>query len=130
MSVQAQRLTRDLDRCVEVLDNIKGIANDVTSGYDNENLRFAAGKVAHASCVLDGLVTQGRRIDGALASLVSESSSSGGGGRSGGRRATEDKIVYVLSILDGLNVQIHRLDVGETFGVLDEINAKAGRAFL
>jgi hypothetical protein len=36
----------------------------------------------------------------------------------------------MLSVLDGLNAQVNRLDMGETFGVLDEINSKAARALL
>ena len=122
MTVQARRLTRDLDRCVEVLDVIRGDANDITSGYGDERLHTAARNVAHASSVLDGLVIQGRRLEKAVA-LADAAAVAGG-------RATDDRIIYMLSVLDGLNAQVNRLDMGETFGVLDEINSKAARALL
>lgn len=122
MTVQARRLTRDLDRCVEVLDDIRGGANDITSGYGDERLRTAARNVAHASSVLDGLVVQGRRLESAVASADAAAVAGG--------RATDDRIIYMLSVLDGLNAQVNRLDMGETFGVLDEINSKAARALL
>lgn len=122
MTVQARRLTRDLDRCVEVLDDIRGGANDITSGYGDERLRTAARNVAHASSVLDGLVVQGRRLERAVASADAAAVAGG--------RATDDRIIYMLSVLDGLNAQVNRLDMGETFGVLDEINSKAARALL
>ena len=59
--------------------------------------------------MLDGMVKQSRR-------LVAASSAGG---------SADDQIVYLLSVLDGLNAQARRLDVTETFGVLDELNAKA-----
>ena len=124
MTVQARRLTRDLDRCVAVLNGIKDEANDVTSGYvsGDDGLRIAATSISRASCVLDGLVAQGRRLEGAVASADAAAVAGG--------RAVDDKIVYMLSVLDGLNAQVNRLDVGETFGVLDEINARAARSLL
>ncbi|KAL3778292.1 hypothetical protein ACHAW5_002397 [Stephanodiscus triporus] len=124
MTVQARRLTRDLDRCVAVLNGIKDEANDVTSGYvsGDDGLRIAAKSISRASCVLDGLVAQGRRLEGAVASADAAAVAGG--------RAVDDKIVYMLSVLDGLNAQVNRLDVGETFGVLDEINARAARSLL
>lgn len=45
----------------------------------------------------------------------------------GGKKATHDKIVYLLGVLDGLNAQVERLDVDTTFGVLDEVVAEATR---
>jgi len=69
-----------------------------------------------SSSVLDGMVAQSKRLEGA--------SNSGGGAN------TDDEIIYMLSILDGLNSQVRRLDREKTFGVLDEINARASMALL
>ena len=60
------------------------------------------------------MVAQSKRLEGA---------SSGGAN-------TDDEIIYMLSILDGLNSQVRRLDREKTFGMLDEINAKASMALL
>ncbi|KAL9188924.1 hypothetical protein ACHAXT_011414 [Thalassiosira profunda] len=114
MHAQARRLTRDLDESLGVLDAIKTQAKDIT--IEDEKYRLVVGDVSHAASVLDGMVAQSKRLEGA---------SSLGGGVS-----TDDQIIYMLSILDGLNAQVRRLDVGETFGVLDELNAKAARALL
>ena len=81
LCAQAKRLTRDLDTSKEVLNTIKGQANDIT--ISDESYRMIVGDVAHAS-----------------------------------------------SVLDGLNAQVRRLDMEETFGVLDELNAKAAMALL
>ncbi|KAL7531841.1 hypothetical protein ACHAWF_003935, partial [Thalassiosira exigua] len=115
MRAQARRLTRDLDRSREVLDEIKSQADDITIA--DEKYRLVSGDVAHASSVLDGLVAQSKRLEGAASS-------------GGGSAATDDQIIYMLSVLDGLNAQVRRLDMGETFGVLDELNAKAASALL
>jgi len=53
-----------------------------------------------------------------------------GASNSGGGANTDDEIIYMLSILDGLNSQVRRLDREKTFGVLDEINARASMALL
>jgi len=68
------------------------------------------------SSVLDGMVAQSKRLEGA--------SNSGGGAN------TDDEIIYMLSILDGLNSQVRRLDREKTFAILDEVNAKASMALL
>ena len=115
MNAQARRLTRDLDRSLDVLNDIKSQARDIT--ISDESFRLVVGDVAHASSVLDGMVAQSKRLEGALSS----------GGSAG---TTDDQIIYMLSVLDGLNAQVRRLDMEETFGVLDELNAKAARALL
>mmetsp|Transcript_40026 Transcript_40026/g.85215 ORF Transcript_40026/g.85215 Transcript_40026/m.85215 type:complete len:239 (-) Transcript_40026:474-1190(-) len=114
MGAQARRLTRDLDESLSLLDEIKGQAKDIT--INDEKFSLVVGSVAHASSVLDGMAAQSKRLEGAL-SL-------------GGSANTDDQIIYMLSILDGLNAQVRRLDMGETFGVLDELNAKASMALL
>jgi len=115
MNAQARRLTRDLDRSAALLAEINSQANEITIA--DESYRMIVGDVAHAASVLDGLVAQSKRLVGA--------SSQGGSVGS-----TDDQIIYMLSVLDGLNAQVRRLDMGETFGVLDELNAKAARALL
>mmetsp|Transcript_6573 Transcript_6573/g.14862 ORF Transcript_6573/g.14862 Transcript_6573/m.14862 type:complete len:235 (+) Transcript_6573:146-850(+) len=114
MNAQARRLTRDLDNSLALLDDIKGQAKDIT--ISDESYRLVVGDVAHASSVLDGMVAQSKRFEGA---------SSAGGGAS-----TDDQIIYMLSVLDGLNAQVRRLDMEETFGVLDELNGISARALL
>ena len=114
LCAQAKRLTRDLDTSKEVLNAIKGQANDIT--ISDESYRMIVGDVAHASSVLDGMVAQSKRLEGASSA--------------GGSVSTDDQIIYVLSVLDGLNAQVRRLDMEETFGVLDELNAKAAMALL
>lgn len=114
MNAQARRLTRDLDKSLALLNDIKGQAKDIT--ISDESYRLVVGDVAHASSVLDGMVAQSKRFEGA---------SGAGGGAS-----TDDQIIYMLSVLDGLNAQVRRLDMEETFGVLDELNGKAARALL
>ena len=114
MNAQARRLTRDLDKSLDVLADIKSQAKDIT--ISDESFRMIVGDVAHASSVLDGLVAQSKRLEGASSA--------------GGSASTDDQIIYMLSVLDGLNAQVRRLDMEETFGVLDELNAKAARALL
>ncbi len=114
MNAQAKRLTRDLDNSLVVLDSIKSQAKDIT--ISDESFRLIVGDVSHATSVLDGMVTQSKRLVGATSA--------------GGSGSTDDQIIYMLSVLDGLNAQVRRLDMEETFGVLDEINAKAARALL
>mmetsp|Transcript_19197 Transcript_19197/g.29105 ORF Transcript_19197/g.29105 Transcript_19197/m.29105 type:complete len:264 (-) Transcript_19197:375-1166(-) len=118
MSAQAKRLTRDLESSTALLEEIKDQANDIT--INDEKFAIVAGNVAHASSVLDGMVSQSRRLEG-LANR-------GGGG--GGGENPDDEIIYVLGVLDGLNAQVRRLNMGETFGVLDELNAKAAQTLL
>ena len=47
---------------------------------------------------------------------------------------SDEQIVYMLSVLDGLNAQARRLDGGgegeDVFKILDELNAKAVKALL
>ena len=117
MNAQAKRLTRDLDTSLSVLDTIKSQAKEITIA--DEKFDLIVGNVAHASSVLDGMVTQSKRLENASVAY------------SGGSVAnTDDQIIYMLSVLDGLNAQVRRLDEEQTFGVLDEINAKAARALL
>jgi len=99
---------------MDLLNDIKSQADDIT--ISDESYSLVVGDVAHAASVLDGMVAQSKRLEGA--------SSVGGSAR------TDDQIIYMLSVLDGLNAQVRRLDMGETFGVLDELNAKAARALL
>jgi hypothetical protein len=125
MTAQSRRLVRDLDHCAHVLESIiKDDGYDITSGYPNDKLQIVAKNVSHASSVLDGLVVQGRRLERAIVDVVTTTASSSAGG---GGKATDDKIVYLLSVLDGLNAQVERLDIGTTFGVLDEVVAEATR---
>lgn len=116
MNAQAKRLTRDLNSSLDLIATIKDQAKDIT--ISDESYRLVVGDVSHATSVLDGLVAQSKRLEGASAS---------NGGSVGN---TDDQIIYMLSVLDGLNAQVRRLDMGETFGVLDELNAKAARALL
>ena len=46
---------------------------------------------------------------------------------------SDEQIVYMLSVLDGLNAQARRLKNGggeDVFQILDELNAKAAKALL
>lgn len=45
---------------------------------------------------------------------------------------SDEQIVYMLSVLDGLNAQARRLNGGgeDVFKLLDELNAKAAKALL
>jgi len=108
-------LTRDLESSAALLEVIKDQAEDVT--LNDEKFMVVSGNVAHASSVLDGMVGQSRRLEGLEKRGLRE-----------GR--VDDDIIYVLGVLDGLNAQVRRLDVGETFGVLDELNAKAAQTLL
>lgn len=117
MHAQAKRLTSDLDKSKNVLDLVKSQAKEIV--LSDESLGISddvIGGVAHASSVLDGMVTQSKRLEGASAR--------------GGSAYVDDEIIYMLSILDGLNAQVRRLDEEKTFGILDEINGKAARALL
>lgn len=114
IDAQARRLRRDLDRSLALLDEIKGQAKEITIGDEGGGYSLAMKNVAHASSVLEGIVSQSKRLQGVSTAA----------------RSTDDQIIYMLSILDGLNAQVRRLDIGETLGVLDELNAKAATALL
>jgi hypothetical protein len=121
MHAQARRLTRDLSQSRNVLDSIQNQAKEITRA--DENYQNASQKVSHAASVLDGILAQSLRLEGA---------SSWGGGEviTAGSGNTDDQIIYMLSVLDGLNAQVKRLNLEETLGALDEINARAARALL
>eukprot|EP00970_Alexandrium_tamarense_P005376 scaffold874_cov196-Alexandrium_tamarense.AAC.4 len=112
MTTQAKRLVVDLKSASSLYDTVLSQAKLITAS--DETLEVVTRKVAHASSVCDGLVAQSKRLVVAL---------SNGGGSSEDK--TEAQIIYMLSILDGLNSQMKRLDVKGTFGLLDELNAKA-----
>mmetsp|Transcript_26561 Transcript_26561/g.45336 ORF Transcript_26561/g.45336 Transcript_26561/m.45336 type:complete len:229 (+) Transcript_26561:61-747(+) len=115
MAAQAKRLTRDLEGSLALLGDISSQATEIT--ISDESYSLVTGNVAHAASVLDGMVAQSKRLEGASS-------------RGGSIGSTDDQIIYMLSVLDGLNAQVRRLDMDETFGVLDELNAKAARALL
>ena len=124
MHAQARRLTRDISTSRNVLDVIQSQAREITIA--DENFQLASQKVSHAASVLDGILAQSVRLEGA---------SSWGGGEvaaasNSASSSTDDQIIYMLSILDGLNAQVKRLNLDETLGALDEINARAARALL
>ena len=62
--------------------------------------------------------------------MVAQSKRLEGASNSGDTAKTDDEIIYMLSVLDGLNSQVRRLDREKTFGILDEINARASMALL
>jgi hypothetical protein len=117
MNSQAKRLISDLSTSEEILSTIKSQAKSIT--VSDETFREISGDVAHATSVLDGLMTQSKR-------LVSASTADQRG------YSTDEQIVYMLSVLDGLNAQVRRMDgKGEDmFKILDELNAKAAKALL
>ncbi len=103
----------DLKSASSLCDTVLSQAKLITAS--DETLEVVTRKVAHASSVCDGLVAQSKRLVVALSN----------GGGSSSEDKTEAQIIYMLSILDGLNSQMKRLDVKGTFGLLDELNAKA-----
>ncbi len=124
MHAQARRLTRDISQSRNVLDSIQNQAREITRA--DENYQNASQKVSHAASVLDGILAQSLRLEGASSWGGGEVITTGGG-NSGN---TDDQIIYMLSVLDGLNAQVKRLNLEETLGALDEINARAARALL
>ena len=124
MDSQARRLILDLSTSQEILSTIKSQAKQIT--ISDENFASISGSVAHATSVLDGLMSQSKR-------LVSATTKAN---ESNGYYTTEDRIIYMLSVLDGLNAQVRRLDKGKNYGgedvfkILDELNAKAAKALL
>ena len=145
---QSHRLIHELDTISLVLDNINNNAKEITTlkyygssaSGDGEMTvnNFVSNKISHASSTLDGLFTQGKRLENAISSLLLASSEVK---NEIIRRDSDAQIIHLLSILDGLNVQAYRLqyDIGSgsgsgndttIFAVLDEINAKATRALL
>ena len=142
---QSHRLIHELDTISLVLDNINNNAKEITTlkyyGNENNNYEmtnvnnFVSNKISHASSTLDGLFTQGKRLENAITLLIASSQAN-----EIVRRDTDVQIIHLLSILDGLNVQAYRLqyDISGSgsgndntiFAVLDEINAKATRALL
>jgi hypothetical protein len=140
MVSQSHRLIHELDTISLVLDNINNNAKEITTlkyyGNNDEmtnvNNNFVSNKISHASSTLDGLFTQGKRLENAITLLIASSQAN-----EIVRRDTDVQIIHLLSILDGLNVQAYRLqyDISSgndttVFAVLDEINAKATRALL
>ena len=120
MNSQAKRLISDLSTSEEILSTIKSQAKSIT--VSDETFREISGDVAHATSVLDGLMSQSKR-------LVSASTADQRG------YSTDEQIVYMLSVLDGLNAQVRRMDSGrgggeDMFKILDELNAKAAKALL
>ncbi|KAL7460117.1 hypothetical protein ACHAXS_000582 [Conticribra weissflogii] len=107
MNAQARRLIVDLDCSIGVLNKIKSQAKYIANS--EEELSDVVGSVSHAASVLDGLLSQSKR-------LVAASSTGG---------SSDEQIVHMLSVLDGLNAQARRINVNETFNLLDELNAKA-----
>ena len=121
MHAQARRLTRDISQSRSVLDSIQNQAKEITRA--DVNYQNASQKVSHAASVLDGILAQSLRLEGA---------SSWGGGEVAATSSsnTDEQIIYMLSVLDGLNAQVKRLNLEETLGALDEMNARAARALL
>lgn len=120
MNSQAKRLISDLSTSEEILSTIKSQAKSIT--VSDETFREISGDVAHATSVLDGLMSQSKR-------LVSASTADQRG------YSTDEQIVYMLSVLDGLNAQVRRMYSGrgggeDMFKILDELNAKAAKALL
>jgi len=120
MHAQARRLTRDITRSRTVLDTIQSQAKEITRA--DENYKNASSKVSHAASVLDGILAQSIRLEGASSWGGSEVAATNG--------STDEQIIYMLSVLDGLNAQVKRLNLEETLGALDEMNARAARALL
>lgn len=121
MNSQAKRLISDLSTSEEILSTIKSQSKQITIA--DESYRQITYDVSHATSVLDGLMMQSKR-------LVSASKANENG------YSSDEQIVYMLSVLDGLNAQVRRLggkdgSKGEdVFKLLDELNAKAAKALL
>lgn len=112
MNVQAKRLQADLASASELYKTILGQAKLVA--VSEEGFETTVAGVTRASSVLDGVIVQSKR-------LVAASGVASG-------NVTEDRIVFLLSVLDGLNTQVKRLNVRETFGLLDKLNSQAEKA--
>ena len=116
MNAQAKRLIRDLSTSEEILTSIQSQSRQITISTDESYSQLTT-DVAHATSILDGMLSQSKR-------LVSASTANERG------YSSDEQIVYMLSVLDGLNAQARRLEGGEVLGVLDELNSKAARALL
>ena len=112
MNVQAKRLENDLTTASDLYKTIISEARKISVPEDGFEKTVAG--VTRASSVLDGVLVQSKR-------LVTASSGKGGA-------STDEQITYMLSILDGLNTQAKRLNVKETFGLLDQLNSQAEKA--
>lgn len=109
MNVQAKRLQDDLTSASALYKTIIGQAKLIS--VPEESFEKTVAGVTRASSVLDGVLVQSKR-------LVAASSAG----------STDDQIMYMLSVLDGLNTQVKRLNVKETFGLLDKLNSQAEKA--
>jgi len=110
MNNQAKRLQDDLTGASALYKTIIEQAKQII--VPEESFQSTVAGVTHACSVLDGIIVQSKR-------LVTASSVAAGS------YSTDDQIMYMLSVLDGLNAQVKRLNVKETFGLLDELNSKA-----
>lgn len=109
MNTQARRLQDDLTGASALYKTIITQAKQIT--VPEEGFETTVAGVTRASSVLDGVIAQSKR-------LVAASSVAGG-------TTLDDQIVYMLSVLDGLNTQVKRLNVKDTFGMLDKLNSQA-----
>jgi hypothetical protein len=112
MNTQTKRLQEDLTSASDLYKLIIGQAKLIT--VPEESFETTVAEVTRASSVLDGLLVQSKR-------LVTASKVAAGG-------STDDQIMYMLSVLDGLNTQVKRLNVKQTFGMLDKLNSQAAKA--
>ncbi|KAL7487802.1 hypothetical protein ACHAW6_013386 [Cyclotella cf. meneghiniana] len=110
MNTQAKRLQDDLTGASALYKTIIEQAKQIT--VPEESFQTTVAGVTRASSVLDGIIVQSKRL--VTASSVAS-----------GNFSIDDQIVYMLSVLDGLNAQVKRLNVKETFGLLDQLNSKA-----
>lgn len=106
MNLQAKRLQDDLTSASALYKTIIGQAKLIS--VPEESFETTVAGVTRASSVLDGVLVQSKR-------LVSAS----------GGASSEEQVTYMLSVLDGLNTQVKRLNVRETFGLLDKLNNAA-----
>jgi hypothetical protein len=109
MNVQAKRLQDDLTSASALYKSIIGQAKLIS--VPEESFEATVAGVTRASSVLDGVLVQSKRLVAA----------------SGGA-STDEQVTYMLSVLDGLNTQVKRLNVKETFGLLDKLNNVAEKA--
>ena len=109
MNVQAKRLENDLTTASDLYKTIIGEARKISIAEDSFEKTVAG--VTRASSFLDGVLVQSKRL--VTASSVARDAS------------TDEQITYMLSILDGLNTQAKRLNVKDTFGLLDQLNSQA-----
>ncbi|KAL3798246.1 hypothetical protein HJC23_000160 [Cyclotella cryptica] len=110
MNTQAKRLQDDLTGASALYKTIIEQSRKII--VPEESFQSTVAGVTHASSVLDGIIVHSKR-------LVAASSVAAGS------YSTDDQIMYMLSVLDGLNTQVKRLNVKETFGLLDELNSQA-----